>query len=52
MFSVNSNDEERYDHSSYPGILRTIVHNEIDKLGDMSTLADPSVADSLVKGKL
>jgi acetyl-CoA synthetase len=33
-------------------ILRKIAHNEIDQLGDTSTLADPSVVDSLVKGKL
>ena len=33
-------------------ILRKIAHNELDALGDTSTLADPSVVDSLVKGKL
>jgi acetyl-CoA synthetase len=33
-------------------ILRKIAHNEIDQLGDTSTLADPSVVDQLVKGKL
>jgi acetyl-CoA synthetase len=33
-------------------ILRKIAHNELDQLGDTSTLADPSVVDSLVKGKL
>jgi acetyl-CoA synthetase len=33
-------------------ILRKIAHNQIDELGDTSTLADPSVVDSLVKGKL
>ena len=32
-------------------ILRKIAHNEIDQLGDTSTLLDPSVVDSLVKGK-
>ncbi|TAN45737.1 MAG: acetate--CoA ligase [Nitrospirae bacterium] len=32
-------------------ILRKIAHNQIDELGDTSTLADPSVVDSLVKGK-
>lgn len=30
-------------------ILRKIAENEIDKLGDTSTLADPSVVDTLVK---
>jgi acetyl-CoA synthetase len=33
-------------------ILRKIAHNQVDELGDTSTLADPSVVDSLVKGKL
>jgi acetyl-CoA synthetase len=33
-------------------ILRKIAHNQIDELGDTSTLADPSVVDQLVKGKL
>ena len=32
-------------------ILRKIAENEIDKLGDTSTLADPSVVDSLVEGR-
>jgi acetyl-CoA synthetase len=32
-------------------ILRKIAHNEIDQLGDTSTLLDPAVVDSLVKGK-
>jgi len=32
-------------------ILRKIAHNEIDQLGDTSTLLDPSVVDMLVKGK-
>jgi acetyl-CoA synthetase len=29
-------------------ILRKIAENEVDSLGDISTLADPSVVDSLV----
>ncbi len=33
-------------------ILRKIAHGQIEDLGDTSTLADPSVVDSLVKGKL
>jgi acetyl-CoA synthetase len=33
-------------------ILRKIAHGQTDELGDTSTLADPSVVDSLVKGKL
>ncbi len=33
-------------------ILRKIAHNQVDELGDTSTLADPSVVDNLVKGKL
>ncbi len=32
-------------------ILRKISENEIDKLGDISTLADPSVVTSLVEGR-
>jgi len=32
-------------------ILRKIAHNEIDQLGDTSTLLDPTVVDMLVKGK-
>ncbi len=32
-------------------ILRKISEGEIDKLGDTSTLADPSVVDSLVDGR-
>ena len=32
-------------------ILRKIAENEIDKLGDTSTLADPSVVDDLVKNR-
>jgi acetyl-CoA synthetase len=33
-------------------ILRKIAHGQTDELGDTSTLADPSVVDQLVKGKL
>jgi len=33
-------------------ILRKIAHNQIDELGDVSTLADPSVVDSLIKDRL
>jgi acetyl-CoA synthetase len=33
-------------------ILRKIAHNQVDELGDTSTLADPSVVANLVKGKL
>lgn len=33
-------------------ILRKIAHNELDNLGDTSTLADPSVVDDLVKNRL
>ena len=32
-------------------ILRKIASNEFDQLGDISTLADPSVVDDLVKGR-
>jgi acetyl-CoA synthetase len=32
-------------------ILRKIAENEINSLGDTSTLADPSVVDDLVKGR-
>ncbi|NQU67005.1 MAG: acetate--CoA ligase [Candidatus Marinimicrobia bacterium] len=32
-------------------ILRKIAENDVDKLGDISTLADPSVVDSLVAGR-
>ena len=32
-------------------ILRKIAANEMDSLGDTSTLADPSVVDALVKGR-
>jgi acetyl-CoA synthetase len=33
-------------------ILRKIVAGEADQLGDVSTLADPSVVDSLIKNKV
>lgn len=33
-------------------VLRKIVEQKVDQLGDTSTLADPSVVDSLVKGCL
>jgi len=33
-------------------ILRKIAANEIDNLGDTSTLADPSVVESLINGRL
>jgi acetyl-CoA synthetase len=33
-------------------ILRKIAENEVDKLGDTSTLADPSVVDTLVKERI
>jgi acetyl-CoA synthetase len=32
-------------------ILRKIAENHTDQIGDVSTLADPGVVDSLVKGK-
>jgi acetyl-CoA synthetase len=32
-------------------ILRKVAANEIDNLGDTSTLADPSIVDALVKGR-
>ena len=32
-------------------ILRKVAANELDSLGDTSTLADPSVVDQLIKGK-
>ncbi len=32
-------------------ILRKIAENQADQIGDVSTLADPGVVDSLVKGK-
>jgi len=33
-------------------ILRKIAHNEIGELGDISTLADPSVVESLIENRL
>jgi acetyl-CoA synthetase len=33
-------------------ILRKIAANEHDQLGDISTLADPSVVDSLVRERM
>jgi acetyl-CoA synthetase len=33
-------------------ILRKIAHNQVEELGDTSTLADPSVVDMLVKGRI
>jgi acetyl-CoA synthetase len=33
-------------------ILRKIATNEIDALGDISTLADPSVVDELIENRL
>ena len=32
-------------------ILRKIAEGELDKLGDTSTLADPSVVEELVRGR-
>ena len=32
-------------------ILRKVAANEVDNLGDTSTLADPSIVDTLVKGR-
>lgn len=32
-------------------ILRLIARGEVDNLGDTSTLLDPTVVDSLVKGR-
>ena len=32
-------------------ILRKIAENELDALGDTSTLADPSVVENLVQGR-
>ena len=32
-------------------ILRKIAENQTDQIGDVSTLADPGVVESLVKGK-
>ena len=33
-------------------ILRKIAENDADNLGDISTLADPSVVESLVNGRM
>jgi acetyl-CoA synthetase len=33
-------------------ILRKIAEGQVDQIGDTSTLADPSVVDSLVGGRL
>jgi len=33
-------------------ILRKIAHNQLEDLGDTSTLADPTVVDNLVKGRV
>jgi acetyl-CoA synthetase len=33
-------------------ILRKIAANELDTLGDTSTLADPAVVDNLVEDRL
>ena len=33
-------------------ILRKIASNEEDQLGDITTLADPSVVQKLIEGKL
>ena len=33
-------------------ILRKIAANEHDQLGDISTLADPSVVNNLIKNRL
>src|SRR5512135_3024796 len=33
-------------------ILRKIAHNQVEDLGDTSTLADPSVVDNLVSGRV
>ena len=32
-------------------ILRKIAEGDVENMGDISTLADPSVVDNLVKGK-
>jgi acetyl-CoA synthetase len=32
-------------------ILRKMAENQTDQIGDVSTLADPGVVDSLVQGK-
>ena len=33
-------------------ILRKIAENDVDSMGDISTLADPSVVESLIKGSI
>ena len=33
-------------------ILRKVADNELDTLGDTSTLADPSVVDHLIENRL
>ena len=33
-------------------ILRKIAEDELDSLGDVSTLADPSVVEDLIKNRL
>ena len=33
-------------------ILRKIAENELENLGDTSTLADPSVVEQLIQGRL
>ena len=33
-------------------ILRKIAENDFDKMGDISTLADPSVVEKLIKGRI
>ena len=33
-------------------ILRKIAHNELDDLGDTSTLADPEIVDDLIKNRV
>ena len=33
-------------------ILRKIACNDIENLGDITTLADPGVVDTLVKGRI
>jgi len=33
-------------------ILRKVASGEISQLGDITTLADPSVVDDIVKGRL
>ena len=32
-------------------ILRKIANNNTDELGDITTLADPTIVDELIKGK-